>query len=66
MIYLLIAVWLLIGASGFIYWWIKDYDYTVNEIPLTLLCSLMGVFSFIIGYFVHSKGTHKVLLRKIR
>jgi len=52
------AAWMASGCASCIYWWTKDYDFTNEEVPLAVICSLAGPFSFAIGWCFH--GDHRV------
>lgn len=59
-------LYLLIGAFGFLFWWTKDYDFTIGEIPLLVPASLLGPISWIFGYIVHANHNINpiILVRK--
>lgn len=59
----MIISWLLIGISGVIYWWTTEYDYTLDEIPFTLIGSILGPITWIIGWTVHGKSSY-ILIKK--
>ena len=50
---ILLALWFLSGSASFIFWWTKDQDFNVSEVPLALVCGLLGPISFILGWFMH-------------
>lgn len=60
----LIMLWLWIGASSFIYWWRKDNDLTVMEIPLIIMGALCGIITYVFGWLIHGVDTTKVLMKK--
>jgi len=45
-------VWFISGASSFIYWWTKEYDFTWDYVPLMVIGGVCGPLSFIIGWLV--------------
>ena len=47
-----IIIWFLIGAIGYIYWWTNKFDYTTDDIPLTILNGLAGPFGLYISWSV--------------
>lgn len=63
-ILLCISLWLIIGVGSFIYWWTRDFDYTTNEILITIVGAFMGVFSFFIGWAIHGNRSPRVLFKK--
>ena len=64
MFILILIIWLSIGATGFIYWWTTEHDFTTNEILLMILCGFVGPFAWVIGYSVH--GGSIVFVKKRR
>lgn len=64
MISIIIIVWFLSGISGFIFWWTTEWDLTMNELPTIFLISFTGPLAWIIGLFIHGKGSNKVLIKK--
>jgi len=42
----LVLVWYAIGVLGFIYWWTKDSDLTINEIPIVFLMGFLGLLTW--------------------
>ena len=61
-ILVVLMLWFGSGASGFIYWWTTDFDYTIKQLPLTAFVSIAGPFTWGAGYFIH--GDNKVLISK--
>lgn len=53
MIVIPLILWYLIGFASFIYWWTRDFPFTVVEMPVAILAGLGGPFAFIVGYFIH-------------
>lgn len=49
-------IWGLIGGSGFIFWWTKDYDLTLQEFLLVLFGTILGPLAWIVGWFIHTKS----------
>lgn len=61
--------WYVIGVLSFIFWWTKDYNITVFEVPLTLLIGIIGPIAFLIGWVVHGDMSYKdskILIKKRR
>lgn len=52
-IILALLIWLILGASGFIYWWTTEYDLETGEIPILIVVSLIGPLSWGVGYLIH-------------
>jgi hypothetical protein len=53
------------GATGFIFWWTKDFDFKTENIIASVFYSIAGPTTWIMGYFIHgNKGDSKVLIRK--
>lgn len=63
---ILVLGWFALGASGFIFWWTKDYDVTVADVPKIAVISVVGIFTWAIGFFVHGpmSNNDRVLIRK--
>ena len=58
-------IWFIIGCIGFIYWWTKDCDLTTTEIPLIIVISTLGIFSWYVGWLIHGKPIKpKTLIKK--
>jgi hypothetical protein len=57
----LFLLWLIIGASGFIFWWTKDDDFILECIPICLFASITGIFAWLLGYIIHG---NKVIIKK--
>jgi hypothetical protein len=49
---LIFVVWYFIGIAGFCYWWTSEFDLTSKELPTMFFIGLVGVFSWIFGYFI--------------
>lgn len=65
MLYLTLGIiWYAIGVSGFVYWWTKDYDLTLDEAMLALFVGLMGPFTWILGATIHGGSGHILLRRR--
>ena len=65
MVYIILGsiAWYLIGIFSFIYWWTKDNDFTINDLPKMFVMGIYGPFAIIIGYFIHS-DSNKVIFKK--
>ena len=63
---ILVVGWFALGASGFIFWWTKDYDLMVTDVPSIAIISVLGVFAWVIGFFLHGpmRNNDRVLIRK--
>ena len=63
---LLAIAWLFIGFFSFVYWWTKEYDFTVDELPAALVTSLLGPISFVFGWSIHGKSifSNKIIVKK--
>lgn len=59
-----IAAWLISGYKFFVYWWTKDYDYTINEVPYALGASFLGPFCYYAGRNIHTDKKPKVINKK--
>lgn len=63
----MILVYWVIGACGFIYWFTKDCDITIREVPIILIIGWTGPISFVIGWSIHSGSSgDKILIKKRR
>jgi len=61
---IILLIWLILGASGFIFWWTKDNDFVVADVPITLFAMFAGPFAWAIGFFIHGLNKEKILLKK--
>ena len=70
MIWFLISIccicWFILGVYSFIYWWTKEWDITIAEIPICIMVGLAGPFSFFSGLMIHccDLKSDKVLIKK--
>jgi len=60
----ILLLWAISGAGSFIFWWTHDDDVTTREIPLVILCSIIGPFSAIGGILIHGGGKTIIKERK--
>jgi len=63
-IILCVIAWYVIGVLGFIYWWTTDFDYTLEELGLSLAMGLGGPLIWIIGFSIHKKSSVIIKSRK--
>lgn len=63
---LIMFSWLLLGMGSFIYWWIKEFDFTTEELVICFFVGLLGPFSFIVGALTHTWSDKKVLIKSKR
>jgi prepilin signal peptidase PulO-like enzyme (type II secretory pathway) len=59
-IYLIIAlciIWYIIGATSFIYWWTREFDFTTTELLFALMAGILGPLAFFLGYSIHYQNT---------
>lgn len=47
------VLWCFVGAVGFVHFWIKEWDFTEEHVPLAMIASLTGPFSWLIGFMLH-------------
>jgi len=67
MLFTLLAIsWFGLGASGFIYWYTKDYDFNLEQTPIALAVSFMGPLSWSLGWMIHGdhSGPSLTLIKK--
>jgi hypothetical protein len=65
LVLLCIAVCLLSGWSGFIFWWTKDFDLQLGDLPICIFAGVMGPLTWVVGGILH--GGHSsgpVMLRR--
>jgi hypothetical protein len=48
-----ILAWLLSGFAGFVFWWTHDYPLTREHLPIGMGVSLVGPFTWLIGWVIH-------------
>lgn len=65
-IILIIISWLILGATGFLYWWTKDCNFTTREIPLLIFVMFLGPSNWIFGAMIHGNRNNSIILRKRR
>lgn len=58
-----LLLWFLSGILSFIFWWTQDFDFTLKEVPISLIVGLAGPTSFLLGFTLHSKST-KILIER--
>ena len=63
LIILLSIAWYVLGMSGFIYWWIKTSDLTTKEFPVLFFVGILGIFSWLVGWAIHS-DKNTIVIRK--
>ena len=63
-IIILVSAWFLIGWGGFVYWWTQDQDYTAEDILVSLMVSLLGPLSFLVGWYIHSTTRKMVIFKR--
>lgn len=68
MLILIVLLWGVVGTSGFIYWWTKDYDLDTGCVGLSFAASFLGPLTWLIGFIIHGEPrkpkTRKVLIKK--
>jgi hypothetical protein len=52
-VWLVVLAWFALGAGGFVFWWTRDWDLTVAEVPLMLLVGFAGPIAWVIGWILH-------------
>jgi len=55
----IIITWLLIGFLGHLYWWDRAFGVDKEGIKISLIASILGIFSFFLGFFCYLKFTSK-------
>lgn len=66
-IIILCILWYVIGVSGFIFWWTREFDFENRDIPMSLMIGIVGIFSWIIGWFIHGKPifeSNKIIFKR--
>ena len=64
LIVLATIAWSACGSASFVYWWSKDYDVTMGDLPITLLLGALGPLVFFMGWGVH--GDHSKVIKRRR
>jgi hypothetical protein len=59
-----ILLWFIVGASGFIFWWTRNFDLTTNEIFIFVPTGLLGPLSWLIGWFLHESKAPRTLIKR--
>lgn len=62
-IILSIFMWLLTGWLSFVFWWTKEFDFTVKDLSASFFIALCGPLVWVIGYFKFAKEG-KILIKK--
>lgn len=61
--YLVVVVclwlWLWVGYKGFIFWWTHDFDFKLNDRLTARMSSILGPFTWLVGYFIHGLNNKK-------
>lgn len=60
------AVWWVIGAASFVYWWTREYDFTLVHILAVLIIGWLGPVGWIIGRLMHGEQVEPIVLIKAR
>lgn len=64
-IFLTILVWFSIGVLSIGFWWTREFDLTMGELPLLIAGGILGPGAFPLGLLLHYYGnTEKVIWRK--
>lgn len=58
----IVIIWWVLGVAGFIFWWIKEFDLTNEEILIAMLVGVLGPLSWAFGFMVHRDN--KILMKK--
>lgn len=55
MIWLILLGWFSSGATGFIYWFTKDYDIKLSyeHVMVIIMAGLLGPMSWFFGWMIH-------------
>lgn len=57
-----VIIWLVLGMSGFIFWYGKENDITTVDLVVALSISTVGPLAWLIGFIIHGKGI--VIIKK--
>lgn len=63
---ILIILWLIIGAAGFVFWWTREFDLTLEMAVFGVFASLIGPLAWVLGYFIHSGPKDDIILIRSR
>jgi hypothetical protein len=52
--FLLLVLWVAVGAAGLLYWWTTEFDFTLSGMSLFLVVygAFLGPFSWFVGWVV--------------
>lgn len=74
MITFITILWWLSGVAGFVFWWTKEYDLTLepSQIFLSIFVGLIGPAAWILGAVIHggdggvakAKAQPKIIIKK--
>jgi hypothetical protein len=62
MIGFFIALWWLIGAVGFVFWWTSQHDLKAVDLIIMFIAGFTGPFSWGIGWAIHGDGFGSALV----
>ena len=48
-----LVLWYLVGVAGFIYWWTRELDFTMEEVHLAILTGFLGPLTWVLGLGIH-------------
>ena len=40
------------GVAGFVFWWTTEYDVTFEDLLIGILWGILGILSWVVGYFI--------------
>jgi hypothetical protein len=53
--------WWVIGYRYFKYWWLKDFDFTVEDRKIAMLAAVLGPLNIILGWLECRDGKDRVI-----
>ena len=65
--FFVIVSWWVVGASGFVFWWTKDYNLELVDVLLGCFAGIVGPISWVFGYSIHGRShkfKSKVIIEK--
>lgn len=62
----LLLLWYVVGIAGYVYWWTSEFNLDLGDALFGLVIGALGIFTWPIGWAVHSKSSARILMKHRR